>query len=48
MAALERIEAARVTLNEKKCKFHQTAVNFLGHVRQNLWKFLSLHNIRSK
>ena len=31
-ATLERIQAAGVTLNESKCQFYQSHVNFLGHV----------------
>ena len=31
-ATLERIQAAGVTLNESKCQFYQSHVNFLGNV----------------
>ena len=29
---MERLEAANVTLNEEKCQFSTTKVNFLGHI----------------
>ena len=32
IAVLERLQAARVTLNPEKCKFRQTEVKFLGHL----------------
>ena len=31
-AALERIQAAGLTLNREKCRFHESRVTFLGHV----------------
>ena len=31
-AVMERLEAANVTLNEEKCQFSTTKVNFLGHI----------------
>lgn len=31
-AALRRLEAAGVTLNADKCKFHQSSIKFLGHI----------------
>ena len=31
-AVMERLEAANVTLNEEKCLFSTTKVNFLGHI----------------
>ena len=30
-AALERIQAAGVTLNKEKCEFNKTSLTFLGH-----------------
>ena len=32
IAVLERLQAARVTLNPENCKFCQTEVKFLGHL----------------
>ena len=31
-AALEKIQAAGVTLNKDKCKFNKTSLTFLGHI----------------
>ena len=32
---LYRLQEAGLTLNSEKCKFSQSKVRFLGHVRQN-------------
>ena len=31
-AALKRLEEVTVTLNESKCKFRRTSIEFLGHI----------------
>ena len=39
-AALERIQAAGVTLNKDKCEFNKTSLTFLGHTIDGTGIFL--------